>query len=210
MRLKVLQPLSGILFLALFAGAFVVAGEPMSASDHSPAEMTKWWTQNAHRMHVAVLLMSVALVAFVAFASHLKAALDSAGGDAGTYSRVMFGGVLIFVAGWATDLTLVMTIIEATKEKLDGAVVQALSIYWDNDWVPFAIGVVLMQLGAALSILRVGGLPKWLGVLSVLIVIASVIPKVGFFALPATAVWVLLASIVMSAKAAKESKAPTV
>lgn len=203
MKLKVLQPLSGVLFLALMASAFITGGKPPTANEMSASAYVHAWQVNAHHFKIAILLMALAMVVFVAFASHLKDALDAAEGETGTYSRLVFAGVLIFVMGWATDITLAMAMIKASASKhIDPVAIQAMGAYWDNDWVPFAIGVGLLQLGAGLSILCHGGLPKWLGVVSLLIVVLSVTPW-GFGAMPATALWILIVAITMAIKAAK-------
>ena len=74
--------------------------------------------------------------------------------------------------------------------------------------MPFTLGVVLFMLASGLSIVLHKGLPVWLGWLAFLIGILGVTP-VGFFAHPATALWILVVSILLTVRAAKAKNAPT-
>ncbi|MFL6089821.1 MAG: hypothetical protein ACJ71Z_06755 [Aeromicrobium sp.] len=98
--------------------------------------------------------------------------------------------------------------IKSAAGKIDPVALQALAAYWDNDWVPFALGAELLMSATAISAIRHGGIPKWLGWLAGLVAIVGVIPKIGFFALPATGVWIILASITMAVEARRVDAGP--
>src|SRR5690349_19786966 len=171
MNSKVLAPLTGIAFLVLVIGGAMYGGQPPSEDKHlkSPAEQAAAWAAQSDKLLTAVFIMGLGLVFFVYFASALKTRLDAGTAPTQCLSRTAFAGALIFAAGAATDLTLGVSVVSAAKNKIDPVAIQALSAYFTNDWVPFAIGVEILTSAAALSILKHGGLPKWLGWLAALI-----------------------------------------
>jgi len=199
-----LAPLSGIAFLVLVIGGGLYGGKPPSEKGlKSAEELAAAYVAQADRLMVAVLIMGLGLVFLVYFGSVLKTALDAGSAETGCLSRAAFAGLIVFVAGVATDFTLMVAMVEAAKDKVDPVAIQALSIYFQNDWVPFAVGILLLTSASAISILKYGGLPKWLGWLAALIAVVGVIPPIGFVAFPAAGVWILLASLTMALQAGR-------
>jgi hypothetical protein len=193
-----LAPLSGLAFLALVIGGGLYGGEPPPEKGlKSPEELAAAFVSQGDKLMVAVFLMGVGLVFLLYFGSVLKTALDSGPAETSCLSRVAFAGIIVFVAGAATDFTLIVAMVEAAKAKVDPVSIQALSIYFQNDFIPFAVGILALTSASALSILKHGGAPKWLGWLAALIAITSLIPPIGFFAFPATGAWILLASVAL-------------
>ena len=193
-------PLSGIAFLALVIAGGLYGGKPPGEQGlKSAEELAAAYAAQGDRLSVAVFVMGLGLVFLVYFGSVLKTALDAGAAGASRLPLVAFGGVLVFVAGAATDFTLMAALVEGAKNKVDPLVIQTLSTYWENDWVPFA--------ASTLSILRYGGAPKWLGWLAALITVVGLIPPIGEFAFPAAGVWILLASITLTVQATKADAA---
>jgi len=204
-----LAPLSGIAFLALVIGGGLYGGEPPSEKGlKSAEELAAAYVTQGDKLMVAIFLMALGLVFLVYFGSVLKTALDSGSAETGCLSRVAFAGVIVFVAGAATDFTLVVSIVSAARDKVDPVAVQALSAYFSNDFVPFAVGIILLTSASAISILKYGGAPKWLGWLAALITVVGLIPPIGWVALPGAGLWVLLASIMLTLQAGKAGSPP--
>lgn len=206
-------PLSGIVFLALLIGGGLYGGKPPGENEKltTPQALSDAYAAQADRLGVAVFVMALAVVFFIYFASTLKSALDDGSAEASSLSRVAFTGAIIFAVGAAIDLTLMLAMISAAKDEVDPVAIQALSSFWSDDFIPFAIGIVLLTSASALSILRHGGLPKWLGWLAALIAVMAVIPTIGSVSIapasfPAAGVWVLLASIVLLLRPAAEAE----
>jgi hypothetical protein len=202
-------PLSGIAFLALVIGGGLYGGKPPGEQDlKSAEELTAAYAAQGDKLMVAVFLMGLGLVFLVYFGSVLKTALDTGSAETGCLSRVAFAGVIVFVVGAATDFTVMTAMVEGAKNKVDPLVIQTLSTYWENDWVPFAIGILLLTSASAISILKYGGAPKWLGWLAALIAVVGLIPPIGEFAFPAAGIWILLASIMLTLQARKADAPP--
>lgn len=197
-------PLSGIAFLVLVIAGGLYGGMPPSEKGlKSAEELAAAYVAQGDRLMVATFVMGLGLVFLIYFGSVLKTALDAGSAATSCLSRAAFAGVIVFVAGAATDFTLVVAMVEAAKDKVDPVAIQALSIYFQNDWVPFAIGVLTLMSASAISILKYGGLPKWLGWLAALVAVVGLIPPIGFFALPGAGLWILLASIMLTVQAGK-------
>lgn len=201
-------PLSGIAFLVLVVAGALYGGMPPSEKGLASAEeLAAAYVTQGDRLTVATFVMGLGLVFLIYFGSVLKTALDAGSAATGCLSRAAFAGVIVFVAGAATDFTLVVAMVEAAKDKVDPVAIQALSIYFENDWVPFAIGILTLTSASAISILKYGGLPKWLGWLAALVAVVGLIPPIGFFALPGAGLWILLASIMLTLQASKAEPA---
>lgn len=203
MTTKWWAPLSGLVFLILVIGGGLYGGQPPGEGEKlkSPDELAAAYVAQGDKLLTAVFIMGLGLVFFVYFASVLKTTLDAGTAPTHCLSRAAFAGALIFAMGAATDLTLAVATVEAAKDKADPVAIQALTLYFRNDWVPFAVGILLLTSAAALSILKYGGLPKWLGWLAALVAVVGLIPPIGFAAFPGAGLWVLLASITMAVQA---------
>lgn len=204
-----LAPLSGIASLALIIAGGLYGGKPPAEKGlKSAEELAAAYAEQGERLTVAVFLMGLGLVFLVYFASVLKTALDAGTAETSCLSRVAFAGVLVFVVGAATDFSLMVAMVEGAKDKVDPLAIQALSTYWENDFVPFAVGIVLLMSASAISIQKYGGLPKWVGWLAGLILVVSLIPPIAPAAFPATGIWILLASIALLLQARKVDGPP--
>jgi hypothetical protein len=202
-------PLSGIAFLALVIGGGIYGGEPPGEQGlKSAEELAAAYVARGDKLSVAVFVMGIGLVFLLYFGSVLKTALDAGTAETSCLSRVAFAGVIVFVAGAATDFTLVVAMVQAAKDKVDPVAIEALSAYFSNDWVPFAIGILTLTSASAISILKYGGAPKWLGWLAALVAVVGLIPPIGWVALPGAGLWVLAASITLTLQAGKVEGPP--
>ena len=81
-------------------------------------------------------------------------------------SAVALAGATILALAAAIDATINIALAEAVDnvEGLEPSAVQALSILWTNDFLPFALGAQVFLLAAGISVVRHGALPPgWAG-----------------------------------------------
>jgi len=188
-------PLTGILFIALAITGFIVGGEPPDAAGNSADEIVQFYTDNQDRVMASIIILSVATVLFVFFASHLRSVLDSGAGEDGMFSRIAFVGAVVFAVGAAIDGTLLIAISEAAGE-VEPAQIETLQAFWDNDFLPLALGVVLFTLGSGISIVLHKSLPVWLGWIAIVLGIVGMTP-IGWVAFMGTGVWILIVSVML-------------
>src|ERR671916_737023 len=73
-------------------------------------------------------------------------------------------------------VALVIASFTLGDEPADPGAVQALSALWNNDFVPFAMGLLLFLWGFGAAIVRHGALPKWMGWVAIVAGITAVSP----------------------------------
>ena len=189
-------PLLGLAFAAVLAANFALAGHPPEAANNSAASIASFYTENEKNLKISFFLSGFAAVLFVYFWSYIRSRLEGAAGETGFLSRVLWAGVILFVAGAAIDTTLQVAMVDAAGE-VPASTIQTLQALWDNDFVPMAVGIELIASAVALSTLLHGGLPKWLGWLMAIIAVVGLTP-LAFFAVPGMGIWILLASIALT------------
>lgn len=189
------MPLTGVLFIAMAIAGFIVGGEPPDASGNSANEIVQFYTDNQGRVMAGIIILSIATVLFVFFASYLRSVLDRGAGEDGMFSRIAFVGAVVFAVGGAIDGTLLIAISEAAGE-IEPAQIETLQAFWDNDFLPLALGVVLFTLGSGISIVLHKSLPVWLGWIAIVLGIVGMTP-LGWIAFMGTGVWILIASVML-------------
>jgi hypothetical protein len=189
-----LLPVTGIVFVALAIIGFLVGGNPPDAT-HSPAKIAQYYIDHKGGVEAGVLILALALVLLVFFGSYLRTVLDRGEGESGLLSRVAFAGIIIFAAGAAIDGTILFAIAEAVKD-IDPTQVQTLQALWDNDFIPFAVGVNLFVVASGLSIVLHKSLPAWLGWIALVLGVIGLTP-LGFISFLGAGAWILIVSVLL-------------
>jgi hypothetical protein len=106
----------------------------------------------------------------------LRAAQPDRAGDLAP--AVAFAGTIIFAVGMAIDGTITVTLVESADD-ISPASVQTLSALYANDFIPFAVGIMLFLLGTGVSVIRHGLMPKPFGWVLILLGVLAPTP-IGF------------------------------
>jgi hypothetical protein len=200
---------SGILFFAAVVASFFTPETP--DADDPTAEIASSIADDRTAHLVSVYLSGLATLFFLVFVGALWSRLRRAEGERGPSVLVALGGVgsavMILVANG-----VFLALIEAADEGREPAAVRAL---FELDEIVF-IGIgwtsAVFYLGAALSSLATGSVPRWLGWtaagLAAVFVVASlgvfstddeggVLGAIFFIAILVNFIWILATSIVM-------------
>jgi hypothetical protein len=154
-------PLAGVLFIVLVFASFAITGEPEDAN--SPTrEIVDYYADNTDAIKIGSIMGVAAAVLLVFFGAQLRQVLHAAGGDGEVLSLVAFVGTAIVAIAAAIDGTIMFALAEAAED-IDPVAVQALQALWDNDFLPFILGVLCFLWATGLAIVRTGVFPKWLG-----------------------------------------------
>lgn len=198
-----LAPLTGVAFVILVIVGFMVAGEPPTVGeDDSAREIIDFYKDNKDSVMVGSGIAVVASSLFVFFGGYLRKVLRAAEGEDGTLPVIAFAGTVVFAVGVAID-SMISFALADTAGDISPEAVESLSALWNNDFLPFALGLQLLFLATGLSVVRHGGaLPKWLGWFAILLGVVAVTP-VGFAAFVGGGLWVLIASVLLSLRARK-------
>jgi hypothetical protein len=194
-----LVALTGLAFVVLAIISFAIAGEPPDPTDDSVEEVIDFYVDNEDSVFIGSVLAGFAGAALVFFGGYLRMVLRAAEGEGHMLSSVVLAGATILAIGIAFDATINIALADAGDD-VEPAAVQALSVLWNNDFIPLAMGNFVFILAAGVSIVRHGALPKWLGWAAVVIGILSITP-VGFFAFLLGGLWVAATSIMLAMQA---------
>jgi hypothetical protein len=189
-----LPPATGVVFLALALAGVLVGGQPPNAT-HSPAKIAQYYIDHKGRIEAGVLILALAVVFLVFFTSYLRTVLDRGEGESGLLSRVAFAGIIVFVVSGGIDGSIQFAIAEAVDD-IDPTQVQTLQALWDNDFIPFAIGVELFVVAVGLSIILHKSLPAWLGWVALALGVFGLTP-LGFVSFLGAGVWILIVSVLL-------------
>jgi hypothetical protein len=198
-----LAPLTGVAFVAIAVIAFAIGGS--TPGDHDTAQQVQAFYGDHHDKHMIlsfVLALSIPFLLF--FVSILRYELRRAGGT-GQLANAAFGGGVLAAAGFGILAFVHLALADAADSANTIGTAQALNVLDNNDFIPVAAGVGLLMLGAGMSAVRHGGLPKWLAWAAVVIGILAFTPA-GFLAFLASGIWIALASILLTQ--ARQSAAP--
>jgi len=193
-----LVPLTGVLFVILLILSFIVGGEPPDA-DENVTEIVEHYVDNDVEIWVGTAIGGLAMLSLLFFGAYLRRFFSAAEGPGGMLSALVLTATAIMAVGGAVDMTIQVALVEAAED-IDPAAVQALQALWDNDFVPIALGILLLFVSVGLSILKYGALPKWLGWIAIVLAVVSLTP-VGFVGFPLGGIWLIVLSIMLAVRA---------
>lgn len=195
-----LVPLSGVGFILVVLAGFIILGdEPPEAKDGGQ-EIIDYYSDNKDEVMVGSILLALALVLLVHFFAHVNKLVSIASQTGTMLPTVAIVGAGIFATGGAIDATLQFALAEAADD-IDPTAAQAIQAIWDNDFIPFVVGLSLMMLSTGIGVLRTGILPKWLGWVAVAAGAFVFAGPIGFIALPVSALWILIVSVMLTMRA---------
>ena len=116
-------------------------------------------------------------------------------------------GAGIVATGATIDGTIMFALAEAADD-IDPSAAQAIEAIWDNDFLPLALGVVVILWSVGISVIKYGALPKWIGWVMIVLGVVAVTP-VGFVSAMGLALLILIISVMLSLRARGASGAST-
>jgi hypothetical protein len=200
-----LAPLTGALFVVVLIVGFTIMGEPKDAED-PVEEIVQFYADNQDEVQVGALLGVLGGALLITFAAYLRSFLRGALGDDAITPTLAFIGPTIVAIGIAIDGTISFALAESA-DNIEPSAVQALQALWDNDFLPFILGVAVYLLGTGLAILRSGALPKWIGWVMLLALVLGFTP-IGWVAAIVAGLSVLVISVMLTMRARRETPAP--
>lgn len=200
-----LVPLTGVAFIVIAIASFAIAGEPVEAKDGAD-KVVAHYVDNKDSIQIGAAGATLASVLLVFFFGYLRKVLHAAEGENGMLSVVALVGAGIAATGIAIDSTIMFALADAGDD-IDPVAAQALQAFWDNDFLPIALGTSVVLWATGLSIVRHGALPKWLGWIAIVLGILSVTP-VGFVSFIGLAIWILIVSVMLTLRARAAQSPP--
>jgi hypothetical protein len=172
---------AGLLTAVLFGVSFVIGLKPNPPNlDAGAAPIAAFVSNNQDALRVQVLLNTVAMLSFLWFLGSVRAGLRTAEGGAGRVSAIASGGGLV---GAAFVLLAQVFAAAAALNPLDIGPRITLALI-DLEALSVGIGAsafAVFFLAVAGATLLDGGLPKWLGWLSIIAALSAALGVVTGF-----------------------------
>lgn len=192
-----LVPLAGVAFVVVGILSFIIAGEPKDA-DEPVREIVDFYVDNKDSVQLGAVGGGIAGLLLIFFGAYLRRVLRAAAGEGEMLSLVSFIGLVLVALGFAIEGTISFALAEAAED-IDPVAVQALQALWDNDFLPIALGVMTFLWATGVSIVRSGALPRWMGWLIALGIVAPT--PIGFAPFAGSALLILIMSILLTIRA---------
>lgn len=188
-----IAPATGAVLAVLFVVIFALIGEGQDATDKTAQEVVNHYRDHDTKESIASILIGVAGIFMLFFASWLRSVLRDAEGPNGILSTVVFGAGVVFAAGAAVGGSIHLALADLADD-IDPIAIQAINGIDFDLFLFFPVGLGTMLLAAGISAVRNGSLPKWLAWAGVVIGVIGVSPVfwIGFFLAP---LWILIVSI---------------
>jgi hypothetical protein len=187
-------PLKGVVFVALIVIAIVVGGETPD-NDDSQRAIVDFWQDNEGSQFASTLIGAWAVVFFLWFAGSVRATLRRVEEGPARLSALSFGGAIVGAVGLLISLGLAFAAVDSVDD-VPADVTQTLTILGNELFFPIAVGLGVFFMATGLLAVRTRALPVAIAWLAVAIGVLCITP-VGFIALLAGLVWILLVSVLL-------------
>jgi hypothetical protein len=194
-RWERLAPLTGVVAVAIIVAVFSIGGSTPDEHD-SAIKVQSFYAKHHDKHSLLAFILAISIPFLVFFASSLRNDLRRAGGTAQLANAAFAGGVLA-AAGFAVLASIHLALAVSAENTQTLATAQTLNVLDANDFILAVAGVGVLVLAAGGSVVRHGGLPRWLGWVGIVLGIATFTPA-GFFAFLAGGVWILIASVLLT------------
>lgn len=179
----------------LVAVSFVI-GNNTPDSNAPGSQVIQWYTAHHKSETVSDLLTGLAMFFLVLFAAVLARHVRR--GDRWIATGAL-GGAVVAAVGLTFLIGFDLVLATGTKD-LTSTSAQTLILLENDFFLPAVLGFALFGILAGLAVVAGRILPAWMGWVLFAIGIAALVPPISWFAMPATALWVLIAGIWMVAQ----------
>jgi hypothetical protein len=187
--------ITAIAYVLLLVGSVVVGGSAPDPKDAPIHQVATFYADNEASVTAGAFIALLAGTVLMFFAAQLRRALEVAD-RGGILPRIAFAGAIMLALAFALDGTISLAL-AGYADTLDGSGLRALSALYFSDYVPLNLGAQVLLLGAGLSIVRSGALPRAYGWVAVVLGVIAGTP-VGFFAFVAGGLWIVAVGIQLS------------
>ncbi len=205
--------LAGAAYVVLFVVGVILIFGNSPDSGSAPAKIVAWYSDGSHRtaINIGWLLAGLGVFCFIWFLSALRRTVSRLEADDGFLSGlVTIGGAIyatLTLAALAVDTGIRTMSDDTYHHTVYPGLIHAAD---DASWVLHAsggAGLAAMIVAASLAALRAAAVPRWAGWLGIVVGVLS-LGLIVFFPWFVAAIWVLVVSIGMFARASRFEEEP--
>ena len=187
---------TGIAFFVLFAVSVIfLSGSTPGEKASAQTVMHYYNSHNGRSMLDA--LMSPALVALgVLYFTYLRARAREAGATSDVGPTTMLAGAVIWAMGGLFGSVTELMVTSASYHH-QAQIAQTANVLSNDSWIPFIAGSAVMLIGAGVTILTSSLLPKWMGYVTLVAGVVSLVGPGGFLGFFIAPLFVLTSAIMM-------------
>jgi hypothetical protein len=134
----------------------------------------------------------------VLFAGEIRARARERG-EHGAGPTVLVGGAVLLAASLLAGAGLSLSLVTASDHN-QAQVAQTLNVLDNDSWIPFIGGIAVFLIGAGMTVLSCGLLPKWLGWVALVVGVVSLAGPGGFIGFFGAPVWILVSGIMLAVR----------
>ena len=200
MRITRLLPLSGIAFVALIVLSIALGGGTPDPA--APAqEVASFYEEELIRQRLAAFVLAASMPFLLFFASSLAGFRWPGDPDARVaWRQVFLGGSVIAAATIAIGVLTRLALANGADGGAAPEGLQALNVVDSHVVYALVASFGVMMLGAAGWLLGRERIYGWLGWVALALGVALFLPFLGVLALLLSAVWIVIASVALSAR----------
>ena len=219
-RLERLAPLSGIVAVGLLVTEISITGHA-PAIDTPTRTTVAYWVDNANVLEIASALYGLGAVAIVWFGASLRAALREDAGGSERLGSIAHAGTMFIAAGLSLSACFGLAAVHSAEKSAGGdlaTTVQTLNVLNGEDmFMLIAVGSTLLLLSTAVSMLRHGGFPRWVGWVSlvfgaialVVLVVGVWVAGYGVVSFPLLGLWIPVVAMMIYMRQPTAARAPS-
>lgn len=154
---------------------------------------------NAHqgRTLTSTFLAPLLAALLVLFASHIRTMVRDRHLVPGPGPTVMLAGAVLWASGMLIGASLSLTLMTASDHG-QAQVAQTMNVLSNDTWLPFIAGVAVTMIGAGMTVLGTGLLPRWMGWVAVVTGVVSLAGPGGFLGFFVGPIWLLVAGVLLA------------
>jgi hypothetical protein len=190
----------GLGILVLLVVGFGVLGSSQPKENASGIAVNAYFNAHVAKAWAQVYVIGLALGGLVLYVSRLRVELFGDGEGNRTLANASFlGGTLLIMGVLVGGVFAVALILAAHNHQ--GGIAQTLNFVGQNDEIGFVFGMAVFALSTGAAILGQTRLPRWLGVVWIVVGVVTVAGPFGFFGFALGGVWIAVTGFVIAAKA---------
>ncbi|MCW2672510.1 MAG: hypothetical protein JWP14_1099 [Frankiales bacterium] len=185
----------------LFAIIFIAA--VLSLEGNSPGEkasanqVVSYYESHQGRTLTEVFLAPLLCALLVLFTCQVRAMVRERRLGLGPGPMVLVAGSVLWASGILLGATMSLAVEQAARHG-QAQVAQTMNVLSNDAWLPFIAGIAVTMLGAALTVLQTGILPRWLGWVALVAGIVSLAGPGGFVGFFIGPLWLLVAGVLLA------------
>jgi hypothetical protein len=196
---RLMGPL-GILILVLLGVGFGALNGGQPNENASGVTDVTWMNAHTTMRWAQIYVLGLALALFLVYVTQLRRILKDASGSEHLWPNLVFAAGIVFVAGELVAGAVNATVFILAAHNHQYTIAHFANFVGQNSEAPMIFGLALFSLSLGLAVLTKSTLPKWLGIVALVLGVVAVLGPIGFLGTLAIAIWIPVTGFVVGSK----------